>query len=95
MDKFVFAGQNWQPSLIERVTRVLNTSTKPISAVTDDGAAIVKYMGNPQGLVALVCELIGSELANYMGLKTPDFAIMNIPVLELPGYPMLLGDFQQ
>jgi len=90
VDRLVFAGRNWQPSSIERVTRVLDTSTKPISVVTDDGAAIVKYMGNPQGSVALICELIGTELANHIGLRTPDFAIMNIPAIDLPGHPMSL-----
>jgi hypothetical protein len=85
----VFAGQNWQPQSIERVTRVIDTSTKPISAVTDDGTAIVKYIGNPQGLEALICELVGTELANCIGLQTPDFAVADIPNLELPGHPLL------
>lgn len=85
----MFAGQNWQPQSIERLTRVLDTSTKPISAVTDDGMAIVKYMGNPQGPEALICELVGTELANCIGLQTPDFAVADIPTLELPGNPLL------
>ncbi len=80
----VFAGRIWQPHSIERVTRVLDTSTKPISAVTDEGTAIVKYIGNPQGSEALICELVGTELANHLGLTTPDFAVAKIPALELP-----------
>lgn len=85
----MFAGQKWQPQSIERITRVLDTSTKPISAVTDEGTAIVKYVGNPQGPEALICELIGTELANYLGLQTPDFAVADIPALQLPGHPLL------
>lgn len=84
-----FAGRTWQPTEIERVTRVLDTSTKPFLAMTDEGAAIVKYIGNPAGADALICELIGSELANMVGLTTPDFAILEIPSLALPNSPLV------
>lgn len=83
----MFAGRTWQPSFIERIIKVLDTSTKPLMAVTDEGTAIVKYIGNPAGLDALICEFIGHELANMIGLQTPDFAIANIPRLELPDSP--------
>lgn len=88
----MFAGRNWQPHAIERVTRVLDTNTKPLLAVTDEGLAVVKFIGNPAGLDALVCELIGSELANMIGLQTPDFAIYDIPELELPNNAWLQVD---
>lgn len=55
--------------------------------VTDVGPALVKYMGNRQGLDALVCEIVGSELANLIGLTTPDFAIANVPEMVLPFDP--------
>jgi len=35
-------------------------------------------MGNPQGSVALVFELLGTELANWVGLRTPDFALLSL-----------------
>lgn len=85
----MFAGRNWQPKKIERVTGVLETSTKPLRVITDDGPAIVKYMGNQAGLDALICELIGTELANDIGLVTPDFALADISALELPTHPLL------
>ena len=85
----MFAGQKWQPKHIERVTGVLETSTKPLRVVTDDGPAIVKYMGNQAGLDALVCELVGTELANLVGLVTPDFAVAEMPALDLPTHPLL------
>jgi len=55
--------------------------------VTDVGPALVKYMGNRQGLDALICEVVGSELANLVGLTTPDFAIADIPEMILPFDP--------
>ncbi len=48
----------WQPTSVRRVIRVLDTSTRPIECVLDDGAhAFVKVMGNPEGPSALACEL--------------------------------------
>lgn len=44
-------------------------------------------MGNRAGDDALICELVGSELARLMGLSTPDFAVAHIPSLSLPTHP--------
>lgn len=75
----MFAGKNWQPTAVERVTRVLSSSTRPLIAVTDKGPAIIKYIDKRAGNDALIGELVCGELANMMGLKTPDFAILSIP----------------
>lgn len=85
----MFSGRDWQPSTVERVTRVLETSTKPLQVMTDEGAAIIKYIGNPAGNDALICELVGTELANMIGLTTPDFAVLEIPSIVLPNNPLL------
>jgi hypothetical protein len=85
----VFAGRHWKPTF-ERVTGVVAaTSTKPLRVMTDDGPAIVKYIGNKAGSDALICELIGTELANCIGLTTPDFAVAYMPSLELPTHLFL------
>lgn len=76
------AGRRWQPTRIERVNNVLNTSTKPLLVVTDMGLALLKYIGNAQGNDALVAELLAAELAAMAGLTTPDFAVERIP--EIP-----------
>ncbi|WP_092998398.1 HipA family kinase [Rhizobium sp. NFR07] len=39
-------------------------------------------MGNRAGLDALVAELLAGELAAKIGLRTPDFAILEIPKIE-------------
>ncbi|MEJ5084816.1 HipA family kinase [Brucella pseudogrignonensis] len=79
----MFAGIHWQPHAIERIHEVKGTSTKPLKAVTDAGVALIKYIGNPAGEDALISELIGSELANLVGLDTPAFAVVNIPRTEI------------
>ncbi|QCI98895.1 HipA family kinase [Agrobacterium larrymoorei] len=76
------AGEPWKPTRIERISDVLNTSTRPLLVVTDVGLAVLKYVGNAQGEDALVAELIAAELAGMVGLRTPDFAVERIP--EIP-----------
>ena len=77
-----FCGNNWNPSKVERIVKVLPTSTRPLIVVTDDGNGLLKYIGNQAGNDALICELVGTELANWFGLTTPDFAIINLPKLD-------------
>jgi len=69
-------GRTWQPERLIRLVDPLNTSTKPLHVVTDKGEAIVKAMGNPMGPESLAFELVGTELARWFGLQTPDFAIV-------------------
>jgi len=65
------------------VVEVLKTSTRPVKINTDEGLCLVKYIGNKQGREALVGELIGTELACNIGLKVPEFAIMDFPQMDL------------
>jgi hypothetical protein len=46
---------------------------------TDAGRAILKVLGNPQGPHALVCELIGTRLAEALGLPVLSSAILELP----------------
>lgn len=78
----LLAGRNWRPARIERVNAVLSTSTRPLHVTTDAGTALVKYIGNPAGLDALVAELLAGELAGTIGLQTPEFAVVEIPEIE-------------
>ncbi|MGN6209456.1 HipA family kinase [Asticcacaulis sp.] len=75
-------GRTWQPEKLLRVVEALPNSTKPLHVVTDRGEAIMKAMGNPMGPEALAFELVGTELARWFGLKTPDFALM--PLRDVP-----------
>jgi len=78
------AGRDWQPSHIVRVNRVVESSTRPLHAVTDKGTALVKYMGNRAGPDSLITELLAAELATAIGLHTPDFAVVPIPAIKTP-----------
>jgi hypothetical protein len=49
----------------------------------------MKYMGNPQGLDALICEIVGTELANNIGLITPDFCVAEMPSVVTDNYPFI------
>ena len=75
-------GQTWQPGKLTHVVDALHNSTRPLHVATDSGDAIMKSLGNPAGPEALAFELVGTELARWIGLKTPDFA-----TLRLQGIP--------
>jgi hypothetical protein len=83
------AGSSWRPTRIERVVRVMESSTMALYVETDVGPAVLKYMGNRQGEIALCCELVGTELACAIGLITPPFAVMEIPELSIPHQPFV------
>lgn len=75
-------GQNWRPTRIDRVIETFATSTRPAKVTTDQGVAILKGMGNPEGDAVLACEVVAGELANAIGLRVPNFAIvpLNLPI---------------
>jgi orotate phosphoribosyltransferase len=52
--------------------------------LTEEGIGYLKGMGNPASAGALATELIGTELARWMGLRTPDFAVISVGELEIP-----------
>ena len=79
----------WEPTKVTRVVDFLTTSTKPIKAETDDGLALIKYIGNPQGCDALVAEFVAGSLARCVGIPVPDFAIINCPEIEIGPYNLV------
>lgn len=68
---------NWQPSMVKRVVRLYETSTRPALVVTDVGHGYLKALGNPQGPHALVSEYVGTQLAAWLGLPVCDHAIVH------------------
>jgi len=42
------------------------------------GDGYLKALGNPEGPHALACELVGSMLAQWLGLSTFDFSLINV-----------------
>ncbi len=68
----------WQPSRVERQVRVLGSSMNTVQVVTDLGEGYLKALGNEQGEHALACELIGTSLAEWIGLPCLDYALLEI-----------------
>ena len=53
--------------------------------MTDLGVAFLKGIGNPAGIGALASELVGTELAAWLGLRTLEFSILNVHSdIEIP-----------
>lgn len=68
----------WSPTRFRRFVRSVDTSTQVVEVVTDAGSGFLKCMGNPQGEHELASELIGTRAAQWLGLPTLDFALMDI-----------------
>jgi hypothetical protein len=77
-------GSTWRPRRIIRVIETISTSTRPAKVATDQGIGFLKGMGNPAGAISLATELVAGELARWLGLKTPEFAILGVVDLEIP-----------
>ena len=73
----------WQPTCIERVLSIADSSMRTVRVMTDAGEAYIKPLGGcDAGPHPLACEYIGSSLAKWLGLSIPEFAIMNLDDLD-------------
>ncbi len=70
------ASGRWQPQTIKRYIESIPTSTRVARVETDAGEGFLKAMGNPEGPHVLACELVGTLLAEWLGLPTLDSAII-------------------
>jgi hypothetical protein len=71
-------GNGWKPTRITRFVKNFATSTAPVRVDTDGGEGYLKALGNPEGPHALACELVGTILADWMGLTTFDFSLIEV-----------------
>jgi hypothetical protein len=76
----------WKPTAIRWVNRTLDSSTGATHVETDQGQAFAKFMGNPEGVQALYCELVGTRVAAWLGLRTFDIAVVDVPIAALATY---------
>lgn len=67
---------SWRPTEVTRPIAQFHTSTRPVHVDTDRGQALVKAANSPRTANALVCEWIGHRLADEMGLRTFDYAVL-------------------
>ena len=56
----------------------MKTGTMALRVQTDQGSAILKAMGNPEGPHVLVCDLVGTRLAEWFGLPTFEFGTISV-----------------
>lgn len=77
----------WQPTTVTRFLRGIPSSARTAVVETDTGTGYLKALGNPEGPNTLACELVGTRLAQWLGLPTLDFALIKIDeVDEIPFY---------
>jgi len=69
-------GDVWRPRTIHRFIRSFPTSTNVVRVETDAGEGYLKALGNPEGPHVLACELVGTLLAEWLGLPTLEHAIV-------------------
>lgn len=66
----------WQPTRFVRFEQAFDTSVGTSIVVTDAGKAYLKAMGNRQSPHVLACEWVATQLADWFGLPTFDFALL-------------------
>jgi hypothetical protein len=84
-----FNGSGWTPQSVTRFIQSYGTATGTARVDTDLGEGFIKALGNPEGPHVLACELVGSMLADWLGLSTLDFSV--IEVVEDDEIPLLKG----
>lgn len=77
-------GQICQPTEIREEIQLFDTSTRPARVATDSGDGFIKGVGNPQGSVSLVSELVAAELGTWFGLQIPPFAVVAECDIDIP-----------
>ena len=68
----------WHPNRYERFERSYSTSIGTSLIVTDLGKAYIKPLGNRQGPHVLACEWVATRLADWFGLQTLNYSMLNL-----------------
>ncbi len=68
----------WEPTALVEVIESVDSSTGATRVKTDATFAFLKVMGNRSGPHRLACDWVGSKLARWFGLATPDIAILTL-----------------
>lgn len=70
--------QPWRPRTIERLVRSFPTSACTTHVRTDQGDGYLKALESPEGPHILACEYIATNLAQWLGLRTFDYSIIQL-----------------
>lgn len=71
-------GGGWTPHAIRRFVRAYESSSEVTRVETELGEGYMKALGNKEGPHVLACELVGTALADWLGLPTLDYAIIEV-----------------
>lgn len=71
-------GGVWTPSAVLRSVEAFPTGASVVKVVTDVGDGFLKVLGNAGGPYVLAAELIGTKCAEWLGLPTLDFALVQL-----------------
>jgi hypothetical protein len=78
---------NWKPTTVTRFLNGIPSSARTAIVETDAGTGYLKALGNPEGPNTLACELVGTRLAQWLGLPTLDFALIEVDEIDdIPFY---------
>jgi hypothetical protein len=77
-------GRVCHPTEVLREIERFPSSARPARVETDVGQGFIKGASNPQGLAALISELIAAELGTWLGLAIPPFAVLRTCNIEIP-----------
>lgn len=73
---------NQKPTKILEKISDHSTSTNPFIVETDGGRCVLKAMGNPGGDHTLICEWIGTRIAQAMKIPTLNFSLIQVENAE-------------
>ena len=68
----------WQPGQYVRYESSFRTSIGTSVIVTEGGKAFIKPLGNKEGPHVLVCEWVGTQLAEWFGLETFHYGLFEV-----------------
>lgn len=68
----------WNPTTIIRADKPFKTATDTVRVTTDVGPGYLKALGNHGSPHYLAADLVGTELARWLGLPTFDWAIVDV-----------------
>jgi hypothetical protein len=69
---------HWAPTFIRRADRPILSATSTVRVTTDAGPGYLKALGNAGGPPLLICDLVGTQAAGWLGLPTFDWAILEV-----------------
>jgi hypothetical protein len=68
----------WNPNYIKWAIDERQSSTNVVIVETDIGQGYAKFIGNPAGEHCLACEYVCTQLAEWLGLPTLDYGLVNV-----------------